>query len=151
MIKKELIELLFDAASIQRWNDHNRPYKGFTELDKQAQKMVYAYLLAKFEQTDRNAVVNWRQLIEGGFFEFLRPYHSHGYQTAIFHKLMDEKGEQLNQWVIAQLTEALAGVRDNFWKNLKLICFSPNIVNGKKYSQGLIIWLLTGSLDWSIL
>src|SRR5690554_1925557 len=95
MIKKELIELLFDAASIQRWNDHNRPYKGFTELDKQAQKMVYAYLLAKFEQTDRNAVVNWRQLIEGGFFEFLHRIILTDIKPPIFHKLMDEKGEQL--------------------------------------------------------
>ncbi|HAA38037.1 MAG TPA: HAD family hydrolase [Firmicutes bacterium] len=132
MIKKELIELLFDAASIQRWNDHNRPYKGFTELDKQAQKMVYAYLLAKFEQTDRNAVVNWRQLIEGGFFEFLHRIILTDIKPPIFHKLMDEKGEQLNQWVIAQLTEALAGVRDNFLEKFKAYLFQPEYSEREK-------------------
>ena len=46
VIRKELLELLFEAASIQRWNDHIRP-EHFTELDKQAHKMIYAYILAK--------------------------------------------------------------------------------------------------------
>ena len=36
MIKKSLISLMYEAASIQRWNDHIRPWTGFTELDKQA-------------------------------------------------------------------------------------------------------------------
>jgi len=49
MITKELLELLFEAASIQRWNDHNRP-EHFTELDKQAHKMIYAYVLAKLKR-----------------------------------------------------------------------------------------------------
>lgn len=35
MIKKSLISLMYEAASIQRWNDHIRPWTGFTELDKQ--------------------------------------------------------------------------------------------------------------------
>ncbi|HHX75692.1 MAG TPA: HAD family hydrolase, partial [Firmicutes bacterium] len=71
MITKELLQLLFAAAAIQRWNDHNRPHKGFTELDKQAHKMIYAFLLAKFEEADRGVSINWRHLIEGAFFEFL--------------------------------------------------------------------------------
>ena len=49
MIKKSLISLMYEAASIQRWNDHIRPWTGFTELDKQAHKMFYAYVLAKCE------------------------------------------------------------------------------------------------------
>ncbi|HZK25656.1 MAG TPA: HD domain-containing protein [Oscillospiraceae bacterium] len=125
MIKKELVKLLFDAASIQRWNDHNRPYKGFTELDKQAQKMVYAYLLAKFEQSDHDVCVNWRQLIEGGFFEFLHRIILTDIKPPIFHKLMAEKGDLLNQWVITQLTEALAGVNDNFLEKFKAYLFQP--------------------------
>lgn len=37
MLNKEFIEFLYEAAHIQRWNDHIRP-NGFTELDKQAHK-----------------------------------------------------------------------------------------------------------------
>ena len=46
MIRKSLISLIYEAVSIQRWNDHIRPWVGFTELDKQAHKMFYAYVLA---------------------------------------------------------------------------------------------------------
>ena len=50
MITKSLIMLIHEAASIQRWNDHLRPWTGFTELDKQAHKMIYAYVLGRCEE-----------------------------------------------------------------------------------------------------
>ena len=40
MIRKALISSIYETASIQRWNDHVRPAMGFSELDKQAHKMV---------------------------------------------------------------------------------------------------------------
>ena len=39
MLTKSFIEFLYDAAHIQRWNEHIRP-SGFTELDKQAHKIM---------------------------------------------------------------------------------------------------------------
>ena len=66
-----MLEFIHEAASIQRWNDHVGPGSGFTELDKQAHKMVFAYVIGKIEETDRRADINWRGLIEGGIFEFL--------------------------------------------------------------------------------
>lgn len=110
MVKKELLRLFFEAASIQRWNDHNRPHKGFTELDKQAHKMVYAYMLGKFEEADRGGNVNWRNLIEGGLFEFLHRIVLTDIKPPIFHKLMVEKGDKLNAWVLDRLQGCLDGV-----------------------------------------
>ena len=43
MLTKSFIEFLYEAAHIQRWNEHIRPM-GFTELDKQAHKMIAAGL-----------------------------------------------------------------------------------------------------------
>jgi len=40
MLNDALIKKLFEAASIQRWNDHIRPSVASQELDKQAQKAV---------------------------------------------------------------------------------------------------------------
>lgn len=71
MISSGLITRLFDAASIQRWNDHVRPVE-FTELDKQAHKIIIAYVLGKLEEHERKVVVDWRQLIEGGCSSFCR-------------------------------------------------------------------------------
>ena len=41
MISKALMELIFSAASIERWNDHPRTPQ-FTELDKQSRKAIIA-------------------------------------------------------------------------------------------------------------
>lgn len=122
---KELIQLLFDAASIQRWNDHIRPHKGFSELDKQAHKMIFAYVLAKFEESDKRAAVNWRLLIEGGFFEFLHRIVLTDIKPPIFHKLMAEKGELLNRWVLDQLKGRLDGVKGDFFEKFSEYLFNP--------------------------
>lgn len=113
MISKELLHLLFDAASIQRWNDHIRP-DHFTELDKQAHKMIFAYVLGKFEETDRGHTVNWPFLIEGGLFEFLHRIILTDIKPPVFHKLMLEKGEELNRWVFKSLHQALTPLKGDF-------------------------------------
>ena len=51
MITKDLILRIFSAANILRWNDHIRPFD-FFELDKQAHKMIIAYIVAKFEEEE---------------------------------------------------------------------------------------------------
>ena len=71
MIRKGIIDKLYEAASIQRWNDHVRPVE-FTELDKQAHKMMLAYLLGKLEEYEGRIAIDWRKLIEGGIFEFFQ-------------------------------------------------------------------------------
>ncbi|MDW7650837.1 MAG: HD domain-containing protein [Bacillota bacterium] len=125
MIQKELIETLFEAASIQRWNDHIRPHKGFTELDKQAHKMIFAYILAKFEESDRGVAVNRRELIEGGFFEFLHRIVLTDIKPPIFHKLMAEKGDKLNSWVLEQMQERVKGVKGRFAEKFAQYLFDP--------------------------
>ncbi len=110
MIKKELLELLFEAASIQRWNDHIRP-EHFTELDKQAHKMVYAFVLAKIEEADHGTDIDWVRLIEGGLFEFLHRIILTDIKPPVYYKLMAEKGEQLNSWVMEKLEEKVPGLR----------------------------------------
>ncbi len=110
MIRKELLELLYEAASIQRWNDHIRP-EHFTELDKQSHKMVYAFVLAKIEEADHGAVINWPRLIEGGLFEFLHRIVLTDIKPPVFYKLMAEKGEQLNRWVLDKLKDRISDLR----------------------------------------
>ena len=98
MIRKGLIERFYEAASIQRWNDHARPLE-LTELDKQAHKMVIAYVLAKFEETERGKQVDWIRLIEGGLFEFLQRVILTDLKPPVFHRLMQTKRHELNRWV----------------------------------------------------
>lgn len=82
MLTGQLLELIYEAASIQRWNDHIRPPQGFTELDKQAHKMIFAYVLGKFEEDSGSGLeFDWIRLIEGGLFEFLHRISFYRYQA----------------------------------------------------------------------
>ena len=131
MIRKELLELLFEAASIQRWNDHIRP-EHFTELDKQAHKMVYAYVLAKIEEADHGAVINWPRLIEGGLFEFFHRIVLTDIKPPVYYKLMSEKGDQLNRWVLDQLKDRVSDLRIDLPLMMEEYFFSSNHENLEK-------------------
>lgn len=108
MLNKELIEFLYEAAHIQRWNDHIRPH-GFTELDKQAHKMIILYILARYEEEDHGVTLDWRALIEGGIAEFLHRIVLTDIKPPVFHQLMKYHGRELNQWVYEQLSERIPG------------------------------------------
>lgn len=115
MIKKSLISLMYEAASIHRWNDHIRPGTGFTELDKQAHKMFYAYVLAKCEGED----VDMIKLIEGGIFEFFHRGILTDIKPPIYHKLVKEKGQQIDRWVLDELREHMEGIGGGFYERME--------------------------------
>ena len=91
-----------------------RPSQGFTELDKQAHKMIFAYVIARFEEDERKAIINWPHLIEGGIFEFLHRIVLTDIKPPIFHAMMKESGEKLNRWVLAQLQDTLKDIEGEF-------------------------------------
>ncbi len=104
---------------MQRWNDHIRPVK-FTELDKQAHKMVIAYVIARFEE-DHMGVgsVDWIALIEGGIFEFLHRTVLTDIKPPVFHRMMKEKGYELNKHVFEKLETDMGGLDEDFQQRFK--------------------------------
>ncbi len=121
MIRKSLMELIFEAASIERWNDHIRPSRGFSELDKQSHKMICAYVLGKLEpKTD------WLKLIEGGIFEFLHRLVLTDIKPPIFHRLMEEKGEELNRWAVQEMLPELQSIPGGFAERFQRYFTEPD-------------------------
>lgn len=110
------MERFYDAASMQRWNDHIRLVE-LNELDKQAHKMVIAYVIAKFEE-ERSGPgnIDWIKLIEGGIFEFLHRLVLTDIKPPVFHKMMAEKGKELNQHVFHNLNSDMNGLGDEDFK-----------------------------------
>ncbi|MBM4241946.1 MAG: HAD family hydrolase, partial [Euryarchaeota archaeon] len=106
----------FEAASIQRWNDHISPVL-LTELDKQAHKMVIAYVIAKFEEERRE--VDWIRLIEGGMFEFLHRVVLTDIKPPVFHRMMREKRAKLNEYVLGELEDEIRGLDEGFQQNFR--------------------------------
>lgn len=127
MLTKNFIEFLYEAAHIQRWNDHIRP-GGFTELDKQAHKMMILYVLARHEEDDHGAKLNWRVLIEGGIFEFLHRNVLTDIKPPVFHELMRVHGEKLNKWVFHELQRRIPDIDAAFMQNMEKY-FSNNTEN----------------------
>src|SRR5271169_5979458 len=107
MMRKALILKIFDAATMQRWNDKIRPVE-LRELDKQAHKMVIAYLLGKFEEGD--PAFDWARVIEGGIFEFLQRAVLTDLKPQILHRIKEdrERYAELNRWVYGQLSPVVS-------------------------------------------
>ncbi|MBF0451193.1 MAG: HD domain-containing protein [Candidatus Magnetomorum sp.] len=131
MVSKGLITLFFEAAFIRRWNDHVCPVI-LTELDKQAHKVLIAYVLAKFEQTQRQKPINWIDLIEGAMFEFLHRVTLTDIKPQIFHRMMRQKGPQLNAWVLEKIhTDMFEDHPDLFERFKRYFMDSPYSIEKK--------------------
>jgi len=118
ILSKNFIEVLYEAAHIQRWNDHIRP-QGFTELDKQAHKMVILYVLSRYEEQDHGAKLNWQVLVEGGIFEFLHRIILTDIKPPVFHELMRVHGDKLNNWVYNELERKVPDIDQDFLGRMK--------------------------------
>jgi putative hydrolase of HD superfamily len=104
LLRKSLILRLFDAFTIQRWNDQIRPVP-LVEMDKNGHKMAIAYCLARYAEED-GASVDWHNLVRGGLFELLRRSVLSDIKSPIYRKIRSEHPEvfhDLSQWVYEQL------------------------------------------------
>ncbi len=126
LMNKALLELIYEAASFQRWNDHIRPHKGFTELDKQGHKMFFAYILGRFEEIDKKTSIDWVKLIEGGIFEFLHRLVVTDIKPPVFYKLMEKKSEELNGWVLEEIQSRIKTLPKEFFNEFEKYLQRPS-------------------------
>lgn len=114
MIKASLVEHIFKAASISRWNDYPKMVN-LVELDKQAHKFIIAYFIAKFEDD-----VDINYIIEGGIYDFLARVMVTDIRPDVFHHIQKNKNEKINEWVITKLENELSGIEDGkFFERFK--------------------------------
>lgn len=113
MLRKPLLLKIFDAANMQRWNDKIRPVE-LRELDKQAHKMVIAYLIGKFEEDQEG--FDWIRVIEGGLFEFLQRLIVTDLKPQVFYKIKEDpkRYAHLNKWVYDQLEPLISPLGEDF-------------------------------------
>jgi len=96
-MEAELIKLIFSTASIERWNDLPRPFK-FVELDKQAHKMIIAYILASFEKN-----VNYYDLIHLSVAGLLYRAVLTDLKLPVYNYLRNKKAKELDEFVLKRL------------------------------------------------
>jgi len=128
-VNPKLLELIFSASSIQRWNDYPRMVE-LVELDKQAHKMIIAYLLAKIEYS-QGKNINFTALIEMGIFEFLRRVVVTDIRPDVFRVILKEKKSELNRWVLEQLEPYIKDIDDGEF----LLRFENFLQNDELYKK----------------
>jgi len=128
MINPRLIEHIFAAASIQRWNDYPRMVE-LVELDKQAHKFIIAYFMANMEEG-----VNRVHLIEAGIFEFLRRVVVTDIRPDVFRKALQKKEKEINEWVLSNLTDSIKDIQNGeFLQRFKNYLDDPQMYKKERF------------------
>lgn len=99
-MKKKFILKIFEAFSIERWNDLVRPFE-IIEMDKHAEKCVVAYIIAKYEES-LGAKIDWEWLIYASLFDLLRKIQLCDIKAPVQTLIKNEYPQEykkLNEWV----------------------------------------------------
>jgi len=108
MFSKEIVFKLFEAFSIQRWNDLVRPFD-IVEMDKTAEKMFLSFIIGKYEEKS-GRTVNWLTIINNSFFELLRRIALCDMKSPVQRIIRSEYPEEyqkLNRWVFDKYKEVI--------------------------------------------
>lgn len=100
MFNNAMVLKLFEAFSIQRWNDLIRPFD-IVEMDKTAEKMFLSFIIGKYEEKS-GCTVDWLKIINNSFFELLRRIALCDMKSPvrrIIRSNYPEEYQKLNQWV----------------------------------------------------
>jgi len=116
---KQLLLKIFDAASMQRWNDQIKVVE-FSELDKQAQKMLVTYILGKCEK-EVDGEVDWAKIIKIGLFEYFQRIVLTDLKPPLFYRIKKDKKKyhDLNEWVYNQIQPAIESLGNKFCDEFK--------------------------------
>lgn len=102
-MKKELALKIFEGFSIERWNDLVRPFE-VVEMDKDAEKMVLAYIIGKYEE-NKGVKVDWEWMIYASLFDLLRKIALCDIKSPVQRLIRNEYPTEyikLNEWVLEQ-------------------------------------------------
>jgi len=113
----DMLYLMFDTANMHRWNDHLRTID-LTELDKQAHKAAIAWVLGKYEETEGGVKIDWTKVIEHSLFSFIQRSVMTDLKPQVFHRIISEKAEEVNNYVISCFDENVPNSDPQFRERL---------------------------------
>lgn len=96
----KMVLKLFEAFSIQRWNDLIRPFD-IVEMDKTAEKAFLAFIIGKYEEKN-GKVIDWDSIIDGLVFELLRKIALCDIKAPVQRSIREnypEEYKKLNEWI----------------------------------------------------
>lgn len=129
-IRKSLLQLVFSGSFMKRWNDKLRPME-LVEVDKQAHKMVAAWLLFMLNTKDmepRERVRLGDEIVEGGIFDYLYRMVITDIKPPVFYsiKANPDHYRKLSEWVLQQLRPRLMPLGLDFWEKINAYHLNPD-------------------------
>jgi putative hydrolase of HD superfamily len=119
-IRKGLLQFVFSGAYMKRWNDKLRPME-LIEIDKQAHKMIVAWLLCRL--SGRNLSPPDRlsleaEVVEGGIFDYLFRLVITDIKPPILYRIKEnpEHYRQLAEWAMAEAEPHTRSLGEEFWE-----------------------------------
>ncbi|HJD97659.1 HD domain-containing protein [Mailhella massiliensis] len=121
-IRKSLLQFIFSGANMRRWNDKLRPVELF-ELDKQAHKMIAAFLLwqqnaGKLSEEEHRRMGT--DIIEGGIFDYFYRLIITDIKPPVFYRIKANKEHyaELTAWTLKELEPRIRPLDEDFWQRL---------------------------------
>ena len=133
VIHKSLLQFIFSGSYMERWNDKLRP-TDLCEVDKQAHKMIVAWLLCHRNRgdLDEDAFLNLElNVIEGGIFEYFFRLVVTDIKPPVFYRIKSnpEHFAELTKWALKELEPHVKPVGDAFWEKFS------NYVRGQQHDR----------------
>jgi len=122
-IRKGLLQLVFSGSFMKRWNDKMRPME-LVEVDKQAHKMIVAWLLFELNSQNLSAgdrTVLGEDIVRGGIYDYLYRLVITDIKPPIFYQIKSNPAhyQKLTAWVLNELQPRVQPLGKDFWDGMK--------------------------------
>ena len=118
-IRKGLLQFVFSGSYMKRWNDKLRPIE-LIEIDKQAHKMIVAWMLCQIEgknMTGADRLALEEEVVEGGIFDYLFRLIITDIKPAILTRIKENHAhfQELADWAIKEIEPHLRPLNEELW------------------------------------
>ncbi|MDD4951600.1 MAG: HD domain-containing protein [Desulfovibrionaceae bacterium] len=130
IIRKGLLELVFSGSFMKRWNDKLRPIE-LAEVDKQAHKMILAWLLFALNSREMDLKARLalgEEIVEGGIFEYLYRLVITDIKPPVFYRIKANRADyqKLTEWVLEQLKTRITPLGPEFGTRMRAFLMDPD-------------------------
>ena len=113
---------MFSGSYMRRWNDKLRPVELY-EIDKQAHKMIVAWMLTLLNSGGYSAPDQRKlqqEVIERGLFDYLYRLVTTDIKPPVFYRICENEKDykELTEWVLKELRPVLGAPDEGFWERL---------------------------------
>jgi putative hydrolase of HD superfamily len=128
-IRKSLLQFIFSGSYMKRWNDKLRPAE-LIEIDKQAHKMIIAWLLCRLSGADRDPAERTaleENVVEGGIFDYLFRLAITDIKPPVLDRIRDnpEHYRELADWAAGEIESRIRPLGNDFFARFKVHISRP--------------------------